>query len=282
MIKDKKEILREVKNAMKVLDDYSGGEEELLCMMTLNLSREKFFIKEKFNQKEYDKIKKVLNERLKNKPLNKIFKKQTFFGIDFFINNNVLAPRVETEILAEMVLKEINKGTKRVLDLCCGSGCIGLTLSIKILNKVEFVLSDISEKALYVARKNRKLLNQNAVRIVKSDLFRGLKKDKKFDIIVCNPPYIKSKDIETLSKGVKNFDPHIALDGGKSGLEFYEKIAQNVTNFLTEKGKIFLEIGFDEKEDVQNIFNKNGFITKCYKDFSGQDRVVEIKRGSYD
>jgi len=282
MIKDKKEILREVKNAMKVLDDYSGGEEELLCMMTLNLSREKFFIKEKFNQKEYDKIKKVLNERLKNKPLNKIFKKQTFFGIDFFINNNVLAPRVETEILAEMVLKEINKGTKRVLDLCCGSGCIGLTLSIKTLNKVEFVLSDISEKALYVARKNRKLLNQNAVRIVKSDLFSGLKKDKKFDIIVCNPPYIKSKDIETLSKGVKNFDPHIALDGGKSGLEFYEKIAQNVTNFLTEKGKIFLEIGFDEKEDVQNIFNKNGFITKCYKDFSGQDRVVEIKRGSYD
>lgn len=282
MMKEKKLVIKSILNAIKNLDDYSCGEEELLCMMTLKITREELFKKEKFSQKECDKIERVLCRRIQNEPLNKIFKRQNFFGIDFFINNYVLAPRVETEILTEMALKEINFDGAIVLDLCCGSGCIGLSLAKFSKKRIEVTLSDTDERALLVARKNRNILGLSKVRIVKSDLFEGLKNFDKFDIITCNPPYIKSEDIKTLSKGVKNFDPRLALDGGKDGLEFYKIIAKEVGNFLNENGKVFLEIGFDEKTSVQDIFEKNGFVTKCFKDYSGLDRVVEIKRGNDD
>jgi len=281
-MKEKKLVIRNILNELKSLDDYSYGEEELLCMMTLKISREELFKKEKFSQKECDKIEKVLSRRLKNEPLNKIFKSQNFFGQDFFINNYVLAPRVETEILTEMALNEITFNGARVLDLCCGSGCIGLSLAKFSKKQIEVVLSDVDDNTLRVARKNRKLIGQGEVKIVKSDLFEGLKNFEKFDIITCNPPYIKSEDIKTLSKGVKNFDPRLALDGGKDGLEFYKKIAEKAGDFLKQNGKMFLEIGFDEKVAVQEIFEKKGFVTKCFKDYSGLDRVVEIKRGNND
>jgi len=281
-MKDKNLIIKKVKNQIEKLDDYSFREEELLCMMTLNISREELYKKEFFTQNECDKISKVLSRRLENEPLNKIFKKQNFFGVDFFINNNVLAPRVETEILTEMALKAIKFDGEKVLDLCCGSGCVGLSLAKFSNKKVEVFLSDVDDKALFVARKNRKLLKLDEVKIIKSDLFDRLKKFGKFDIIVCNPPYIKTDDIKNLSKGVKNFDPHQALDGGEDGLEFYKKIAERVEEFLSKNGKIFLEIGFDEKNSVQEIFIKKGFVTKCFKDYSGFDRVVEIKRGNND
>ncbi|NCB48188.1 MAG: peptide chain release factor N(5)-glutamine methyltransferase [Clostridia bacterium] len=282
IMKDKKLVIKSIFDAIKDLDDYSYGEEELLCLMTLKITREALFKKEKFNQRECNRIDRVLCRRLKNEPLNKIFKRQNFFGIDFFINNYVLAPRIETEILTEMALKKIKLDGTKVLDLCCGSGCIGLSLAKFSVIKTEVVLSDIDDKALLVAKKNRKMLKLDGVKIVKSDLFEGLKKFDKFDIITCNPPYIKSEDIKNLSKGVKNFDPHLALDGGETGLKFFEKIAENAGNFLKKKGIIFFEIGFDEKFKVQEIFEKKGFVAKCFKDYSGLDRVVEIKRGNDD
>lgn len=274
----KREVLKIVKDTICRQDDYSYGEEELLCMMALNLTKEQLYKLESFNFREVKRIKRALYLRKTGEPLNKIFKRQNFFGIDFFVNKNVLAPRVETEILVEKALQSIKTANKNVLDLCCGSGCIGLTVAKLSKIPVKVVLADIDDKALAVCRKNQKKLNIDNVTILKSNLYSRLKKFSKFDIIICNPPYIKTADIKSLSKSVKNFDPHISLDGGHDGLEFYRKIAEISGEFLASNGKILLEIGYDQGADVQSIFSQNGFETKCFKDYSNNDRVVEVRK----
>lgn len=262
---------------MQTLDDYSFGEEELLVKLSLNLDTQKLLEKQNFSSIEVAKLKKVLSRRMKGEPLNKIFKRQNFFGTDFFINNFVLAPRPETEILTEMACNSITSANENVLDLCCGSGCIGLTIAKNSKFKVNVVLSDISPKALSVARKNTRQMSLKNIKILKSDLFSRLKSDEKFDIITCNPPYIKTKDLKTLSKSVVNFDPLIALDGGEDGMKFYQKIAEEVGNFLAPNGLLFLEIGFDERLQTTKIFESQGFLVSCFKDYAGNDRVLKIK-----
>ena len=206
-------------------------------------------------------------------PIQYITNKQEFMGSCFYINENVLIPQPDTEILVEEVLQLVNGKETRILDLCCGSGCIGISLK-NFLKKATVHLSDISPKAMEVAKKNAILLNTD-VQIITSNLFENIQET--YDIIVSNPPYIETSTIPTLSQEVQN-EPHIALDGGKDGLTFYRKIIQEAPYYLTKNGYLCLEIGFHQKKAVTQLLQKNfeNVITK--QDLAGNDRVVIAKK----
>lgn len=221
---------------------------------------------------EKEKIYEIVDRRLNNEPLQYITHNQYFYGNKFYVNENVLIPRADTEILVEEVLK-IADLEDNILDLCTGSGCIAISLK-KANQKLNVSASDISTDALTIAMINSKINNVN-IDFVKSDLFNNIK--QKFNIIVSNPPYIKTKDIEELQKEVKK-EPMLALDGGNSGLEYYEKIIENAKKYLTDKGVIALEIGYDQAEEVRNILEKNNFKDiKVIKDYGNNDRVIIAK-----
>lgn len=273
-----KSYLNSIKLKLRELEDYSKNEEILLVMYSLNQTREKIFLKDTISCQEKQKINRKLFRRMKGEPLNKIFKKQNFYGFDFKVNNSVLAPRVETEILVEKVINEI-KGRKSkidLLDLCAGSGCIGLSIKKVCNDKIDkLVLLDIDNKALRVAKENKKMLNISGnVKILKSNMFERLKSSQKFDIITCNPPYITEQEYKNLPVGVKNFDPKISLVGGKEGLDYYKILARESKKHLKSDGKIFVEIGFKQKDKVEKLFRENGFNVECFKDFSRKNRVI--------
>ncbi len=225
------------------------------------------------DSRQFKKIQHIVKMRIKGKPLTKIFKRAYFYGLQFYINNNVLSCRPETEILIDEVLKNcVNKDIK-ILDLCAGSGCIGITL--KSLGFSDVTCLDVSKKACKVIKKNSKRLSQY-VKIIRSNLFDKL--DDKYDVIVSNPPYIKSSEIDKLDKEVKNYDPIISLDGGNDGLCFYKTIISNADKYLTENGKIFFEIGYDQAESVCKILNEYNYDSKVIKDYSNNDRVVLATR----
>lgn len=214
-------------------------------------------------------------------PLQYITHNQEFMGIDFEVNQNVLIPQPDTEILVENTIRlvlgnkslenqENSKKTTQILDLCTGSGAIAISLK-KYLPDVKIFASDISEKALEVARKNAK--NNNVeIEFIKSDMFENI--HEKFDIIVSNPPYIKSEEIEKLSKEVQN-EPKLALDGGKDGLKFYKIISKEIKNYLKENGTLLMEIGYDEANEVMKLFENS----TCIKDYANNDRVIVWNRG---
>ena len=273
-----KSYLNSIKLKLRELEDYSKNEEILLVMHSLNQTRENIFLKDTISCQEKQKINRKLFRRMKGEPLNKIFKKQNFYGFDFKVNNSVLAPRVETEILVEKVINEI-KGRKSkidLLDLCTGSGCIGLSIKKVCNDKIDkLVLLDIDNKALRVAKENKKLLNISGnVKILKSNMFERLKNSQKFDIITCNPPYITEQEYKNLPVSVKNFDPKISLIGGKEGLDYYKILARESKKHLKIDGKIFVEIGFKQKDKVEKLFRENGLNVGCFKDFSRKNRVI--------
>jgi release factor glutamine methyltransferase len=202
-------------------------------------------------------------------PLEYILGKQEFMGLSFKVNENVLIPRQDTEILVEGVLNSA-KG-KKVLDMCTGSGCIAISLA-KLGNALEVHGVDISREALMVAKENADH-NQVQVEFMESNLFGNV--TGKYDIIVSNPPYIESKVIETLMPEVREFEPVLALDGTEDGLYFYREISNAAPEYLTEEGEIFFEIGYNQGEAVTNILKAAGFAyAQVRKDLAGLDRVV--------
>lgn len=217
-------------------------------------------------QQQYEE---VVRKRAKRYPLQYITKKQEFMGYSFYVNENVLIPRQDTECLVEEVLK-YERQLSSILDLCTGSGCIGISLE-KLTGK-KVVLSDISKNALEVAKINRQNLKSN-VTLVEGDLFENI--NDKFDAIVSNPPYIRSDVIPGLMEEVKEYEPMLALDGKEDGLFFYRNIIKESKSYLNPGGMLFFEIGHDQKDEVIECMIKEGFI-KVYgvKDLAGLDRVV--------
>ena len=224
------------------------------------------------NDDDKEKIFKMARRRVNKEPLQYITHNQYFFGNKFYVNENVLIPRADTEILVEEVLKSVT-GNENILDLCTGSGCIAISLK-KANEALNVSASDISTNALTVAMINAKINNAD-VNFVKSDLFDNI--NKKYDIIVSNPPYIKKCDMKILQEEVKH-EPILALDGGNSGLEYYEKIIEQAKKYLTDKGVIALEIGYNQAEDVSNLLIKNNYADiKVIKDYGNNDRAIIAK-----
>lgn len=209
-------------------------------------------------------------------PLQHITHTQEFMKMDFFVNENVLIPRPDTEILVEEVINLAKKiDNPKILDLCTGSGAIAISIA-KNVPSAEVLAIDISEKALEVAKKNSHKL-QAKVKFEKSNLFSNIGK-MKFDIIVSNPPYIKKTDIKLLSNEVQK-EPEIALDGGYDGLDFYRKISNQAIDYLKFGSYLCFEIGYDQKEDVTEIIKNTKHFnnTYCKKDLFGNDRVIVTK-----
>lgn len=202
-------------------------------------------------------------------PLQHILGTQEFMGLDFFVNEHVLIPRQDTEVLVEETMKYA-KG-KRVLDVCTGSGCIILSLC-KLCDLKEAVGVDLSTEALKVANQNKENLGCD-VTFVESDLFSNV--EGTFDVIVSNPPYIASDVIEGLMPEVKEHEPRMALDGGVTGLDFYEKIIEQSGNYLADQGHLLFEIGYDQGKAVKEMMEQSGFKDcRVLKDLAGLDRVV--------
>ena len=208
-------------------------------------------------------------------PLQHITHKQFFRNCELYVDENVLIPRPDTEVLVEEVVKLARTvDASSILDLCTGSGAIGIALSKE--TNAEIVATDISKKALEIAEKNSKL-NKAEVKFIQGNLFENIPKENKFDIIVSNPPYIETKTIETLSEEVKK-EPKLALDGGIDGLYFYREIAKQAISFLKINGYLALEIGYNQKTLVTKILLENNFMEiSTIKDFSGNDRVIIAK-----
>ncbi len=228
---------------------------------------------EKLNVQQEGKINHGLKKLIEGVPIQYITNKQGFMGLDFYVDERVLIPQPDTETLVEEVIKiSTNIESLKVLDLCTGSGTIGISLAKNITAK-KIAASDISCRALDVAKINCKKHNIKKIELIESDLFKNIK--EKFNIIVSNPPYIETGVIETLSKEVKN-EPQIALDGGQDGLDFYRIIINEAYNFLEPNGYLCLEIGYNQKDKVINIINNSGKYKNIYskKDLADNDRVV--------
>lgn len=207
-------------------------------------------------------------------PIQYITNNQEFMNLNFYVDENVLIPQPDTEILVEEVINEYKEKKCRILDLCTGSGAIAISLA-KYINESNIVASDISMKALQIAKLNaEKNLVRKKIEFIESDMFDKIYKED-FDIIVSNPPYIKTKVIEELDKQVKN-EPYIALDGGADGLKFYKIIIENAYKYIKNEGKVFLEIGYDQKNELINLFKENNHYENIYskKDLGGNDRII--------
>ena len=227
-----------------------------------------------------DKYLYSIQKLIKGIPLQHITHRQEFMKMDFYVNENVLIPRPDTEILVEEVIAIAKKiQAKNILDLCTGSGAIAVSLA-KYIQNSKITAIDISNKAIGIAKQNAKKNEvEDQIIFLESNLFDNLSKEK-FDIIVSNPPYIKRDIIKTLDKEVQN-EPWIALNGGEDGLEFYRKIINRAYEFLKYKGYLCLEIGYDQKVEVANLIEQeNKYIdTYCKKDLYGNDRIIITKVG---
>ena len=214
-----------------------------------------------------------LEKRARRIPLQHITGSQEFMGLDFKVNEDVLIPRQDTELLVGNAITYIKsvKGNVDVLDMCTGSGCIAISID-RLCENAKVTAVDFSGKALVVAKENN-ALNKADVTFFQSDLFENV--EKQYDVIVSNPPYIKTEEIESLMDEVRIHEPMMALDGDCDGLKFYKKIAKEGRQHLRSNGIIFFEIGYDQGQTVPAILEENGYKDiKVYKDLSGNDRVV--------
>lgn len=213
----------------------------------------------------------LIEKRAVHIPLQHLTGEQNFMGLDFLVNEHVLIPRQDTEILVEEIMRDLHDGI-RILDMCTGSGCILLSL-LHYSNDCSGVGVDVSEDALAVARQNADRLAEKQAVFIQSDLFE--KVEGSFDLIVSNPPYIRSQEITGLMPEVREHEPHLALDGKDDGLHFYREIIKGAMPHLKRGGQLFFEIGYDQGEAVQALLAANGYTEiAVVKDYAGLDRVV--------
>ena len=232
-----------------------------------------FIIRKDFENLILDSLKKICN----NYPLDYLISKKNFYGYDFFVNEDVLIPRPETEELVKWILDDNNNltGTKKVIDLCSGSGCIGIVIS-KENNNMDVTLSDVSDKALEVCNRNKIIFNPG-VKLIKLDLNSKLQHHEKYDLIVSNPPYLSRDEADEIGKNVK-YEPEIALFAPiNKPLHFYEKIFEFASTNLNKNGEIYLEINPNFIKDFRQLlsrFNPND--VNFREDFRGKKRLVKV------
>lgn len=252
----------------------------LLMQYVLKQNRQYLMVHDenKLTQEQKEKYFKAIEKLSKGIPLQHITHQQEFMKMNFYVNENVLIPRPDTEILVEEVMKIAKKiKAKKILDLCTGSGAIAISLA-KYIENSQVTATDISEEALVIAERNAKNNKvDKQIAFLSSDLFFEIPEEK-YDMIVSNPPYIKREIVKTLAKEVQN-EPFMALDGGWDGLDFYRKIIHQADDFLKYGGYLCLEIGYDQKEDVMDLIKREEKYTNsyCKKDLYGNDRVVVTK-----
>ncbi|MFT4007017.1 MAG: peptide chain release factor N(5)-glutamine methyltransferase [Lacrimispora sp.] len=217
----------------------------------------------------------MISKRAERIPLQQITGSREFMGLEFYVNEHVLIPRQDTETLVERVLRDYKGKNPEILDMCSGSGCIAVSLAL--LGGFDRVTgADISSEALKVAEKNAEhLMGEKKITLVESDLFDAFLKDRKFDVIVSNPPYIPTKVIEELQPEVRDHEPMLALDGKEDGLYFYRRLALESGSFLKPGGAVYFEIGYDQGEAVSGLLRESGFKDiQVIQDAAGLDRVV--------
>ena len=266
-------VYAEMETKLKANDRYEKSDVDWIIANVLNLNRIEVKLKRFLTEKEYRDVMKACERRAKGEPVSNIFGFVEFFGLRFDINKKVLSPRMETEILVEEVLKKIKEiKAENVLDLCTGSGAIAISIAKN--SNCNVFASDISKQALSVAENNAKK-NEVKVEFSQSDLFKALKKNRKYDIIVSNPPYIKSQDIEKLDIEVKDYDPKLALDGGEDGLDFYRTIIFESVEKLNNNGYLFFELGENQFEDARKLMENAGFKDiQIVKDYNNIERII--------
>ncbi len=253
---------------------------ELLISKAINKDREYLILnnKMKIRQNDYAKFKKLIIERSKGKPIAHLVGKKNFWKYDFYIDKNVLIPRPDTELIIEQVLKIYkNKQNIKFLDVGVGSGAI--LLSILSEKKGFFGTGiDISKECLNISKKNAiKLKVNERVKLYKSNI-DNFKKGK-YDLIISNPPYIKKLDLSKLDKDIRNFEPHIALDGGLDGLSEIRKVINKSAELIKKNGKLILEIAFNQRIEVKKILENNGFyVDAVIKDLAKNDRCIISKK----
>ena len=221
------------------------------------------------NHQEFSLLKHYLTEHLDGKPLEYITGKCNFYGIDFIVNNDVLIPRIETELLVERAINKIGNAKCKVLDLCTGSGVIAVSIA-KYCRNAEITAVDISTKALEVCKQNIHKHNvKGQTHTLEHDILKQLPSGN-FDFILSNPPYIETAIIQNLEDSVKNFEPYLALDGGTDGLIFYKKFKEYAS--LVKNCVFMFEIGFNQKNAICEIFKE--FNPQIIKDFNHNNRIV--------
>ncbi len=276
-LKEAIEILKKNSVASAILDA------RILIQFVTRLSREDVIFNAPQINLSDNQIKKyfdLIHKRARKIPLTHLTNNREFFANNFYVDENVLDPRPDSEALIEMVINEFEKiSFLNICEMGCGSGCLIISL-LKHFKNWHGLAIDISNKALIVAQNNA-INNQVSTRInfLESNLFKNFRDDQIFDIIISNPPYIPTNDIENLQDEVRLYEPRIALDGGLDGLDFYHKIAEQSQKFLKNNGNIFLEIGYNQYQDVKNIFENNNFkFINFKKDLSGIIRVLQFQK----
>jgi len=250
-----------------------------LSINNQNLKRDiTFLIKdlpEDISSYQKTKLKKQITELEKGTPLAYVMGYTEFLNCKIFVSSKTLIPRPETELLCDIVIKDIKTSPERlkILDLCSGSGCVGV--SIQKASNLSVDAVEISDDAIKIIKKNIKT-NDVKIKVIKSDMFE--KVATKYDLIISNPPYIKQADIKTLDNSVKDFEPHLALDGGDDGLKFYKIIANDAPKHLTKNGKIALEIGYNQAKQIKKLLEKNFKDIKIMKDYFKLDRFIFATR----
>ena len=260
------------------IENAKGEAEQIYCHLK-RIDRTGFFMRWSKESSDLDTEKyfRLVDERAKRRPMQHILGETEFMGYTFVVKENVLIPRMDTEVVVDEALKLINHKDS-VLDLCCGSGIIGISLVLcaeEAKKTIKMTSVDISDDAIALTKENAQL-NNVKLEIYKSDLFEGIKR-KKYNLIVSNPPYIRSDVIPTLDVEVRDYDPINALDGGEDGLDFYRQIVNKAPDHLKKKGYLVFEIGHDQGVSVAELMKQSGSFEniEISQDLAGNDRMVK-------
>ncbi len=257
------------KFAAKGIDE---SDAEWIYSLVLDIKRSELSSERIITPAESKQIASIVEKRLTGRPLWYIIGDVDFCGCTIKVDERVLIPRPETEQLAEIAIKTVEEGDK-VLDMCTGSGCLAIAIAKGCAGKnISVTAADVSDAALMLAKENANF-NSAVVHFVQTDLFENIR--GRFNVIVCNPPYIKTEEIAALDREVKDFEPRIALDGGEDGLDFYRRLAKEVNRYVARGGMLIMEVGEDQAAEVLRLFEKRDYAI-VIKDLEGKDRFLKI------